>query len=204
MQHVARYDGSGEAAAPVKRTPPLSRAIIALDRAIYAVARHWLFATNGIFFLYAAGLFVAPALRAAGYAGLAQPIYDVNRLFCHQRPDRSFYVFGQQMATCQRCTAIYVALLAAGLVYAAARRHVPPPRLMGIVLLTAPMAVDGFGELFGQWESTAASRVLTGSLFGVAVCWGLLPWLEIGFARMRAQIEALFARLVAEGRARPL
>jgi hypothetical protein len=41
-------------------------------------------------------------------------------------------------------------------------------------------------------------------LLGVAICWGLLPWLGGGFDRMRRQIETLFARLVAEGRARPL
>jgi hypothetical protein len=46
--------------------------------------------------------------------------------------------------------------------------------------------------------------MLSGAVFGVAVCWFLLPYLESGFGRMRAQLETLFARLVAEGRARPL
>jgi hypothetical protein len=47
-------------------------------------------------------------------------------------------------------------------------------------------------------------RVITGAIFAAGVCWLLFPHLEAGFARMRDQIERRFARLVAEGRARPL
>src|SRR5436190_1491073 len=74
------------------------RAVIALNRLVYRFARRWLFFVNSFLFVYVAQLFLAPALAAAGHRGMARPIYGFDGLFCHQRPDRSFYVFGQKMA----------------------------------------------------------------------------------------------------------
>ena len=67
-----------------------------------------------------------------------------------------------------------------------------------------PVAVDGGAQLIGLWESTAATRVLSGTLLGIAICWFLLPYLDSGFTRIRLQLETLFARLVSEGRTQPL
>jgi hypothetical protein len=47
-------------------------------------------------------------------------------------------------------------------------------------------------------------RVITGALFGLATIWFLYPGFERGFADMRQRLEALFDRLVAQGRAKPL
>jgi len=50
-------------------------------------------------------------------------LFPVGRFICHQRPERSFFITGQQMAVCARCTGLYVgAALAApfGLAAAAA------------------------------------------------------------------------------------
>ena len=55
-----------------------------------------------------------------------------------------------------------------------------------------------------DWESTATTRVASGLVFAVAVSWFLLPYLERGFSQMRHDLERLFARLVAQGRAAPL
>jgi uncharacterized membrane protein len=125
-------------------------------------------------------------------------------LFCHQRDDRSFRILGHKLACCERCAAIYGACLVCGLAFALLRGRVRAPRLPELALLALPVMIDGGGQALGIWDSTAVSRVLTGMLLGGAICWGLLPWLAGGFDRMRLQIETLFARLVAEGRARPL
>lgn len=178
--------------------------VIAMNRAIYRIARHWVLAVNSLLFLYFAQLLLAPALVVAGQRGLAQPIYSFNGLFCHQDPDRSFFVFGQKMACCQRCAAIYGGLFMCGLVYAACRRHLRMPKLTFAGLLVLPIVVDGGTQLIGLHQSNMMLRVITGALFAIAVCWLMFPYLETGFAAMRTKIEERFTRLVAEGRAQPL
>ena len=76
------------------------RVILAMNRAVYRFARHWLCFVNGFLFVYVAQLFLAPILVATGHRDWARPIYGFNGLFCHQNPDRSFSVFGRQMACC--------------------------------------------------------------------------------------------------------
>jgi uncharacterized membrane protein len=180
------------------------RLILAIDRAVYRFARHWLGFVNSFLFGYVATLFLAPALVAAGHPGLARPIYAFNGLFCHQRPDRSFYVWGQKMACCQRCAAVYGSMFLLGLLFVALRGRLRAPRWRVVGLLSLPMALDGFTQLTGLRESTPALRVVTGALFAVGIAWLLFPYLETGFAEVRDQLENRFARLVAEGRAAPL
>jgi uncharacterized membrane protein len=187
-----------------RQTSSLARVVIALDRIIYRIARHWLFLTNSVFFTHVMTLLLAPALVAWGHSGLARPIYAFNGLFCHQRDDRSFAVLGEKMACCQRCAAIYGAIMLTGLCFTLLRGRIQRPRVSDLLLLAMPVTVDGGAQLIGLWESTAATRVLSGTLLGIAICWFLLPYLETGFARMRLQLETLFARLVSEGRAQPL
>jgi uncharacterized membrane protein len=180
------------------------RAVIALNRAVYRFARHWLFFANSFLFVYVAQLFLAPALAAAGHRGLAKPIYGFDGLFCHQRPDRSFYVFGQKMACCQRCFAIYGSMFLLGLLFVTFRERIRVPSWRAVGLLATPVAIDGGAQLVGLHESNVVLRLITGAVFAVGVCWLLFPYLETGFGQMRAQIEGRFSRLVAEGRARPL
>jgi uncharacterized membrane protein len=87
---------------------------------------------------------------------------------------------GWKMAFCERDLAIYVGLLAVGLVYAR-RREMRPVGFGLYALLILPMAVDGFTQLFGWRESTWQLRVVTGLLFGLASAWLVLPRLDSAF-----------------------
>jgi uncharacterized membrane protein len=180
------------------------RAIIAVDRAIYRIASHWLLWVNALFMTHVASLFLAPALRARGHDSFARPIYAVNGLFCHQKDERSFKLFGEKMACCERCAAIYGSILIVGLLFVVLRDRVRKPFAYEVGLLALPAIVDGGGQAAGLWESSAGSRVLSGAFLGVAICWFALPYFESGFGRIRSRLETLFARLVSEGRARPL
>lgn len=193
-----------QTAVTAKHSERTVRVVLAIDRAVYHVARHWLSVVNGFLFLYLAQLFLAPALVAAGHGGLARPLYAYNGLFCHQRPDRSFFVFGEKMACCQRCAAIYGSMSLLGLLFVALRHRVHVPSWSTVGLFATPIALDGLTQLTGWRESNAVLRVITGALFAVGVCWLIFPYLEIGFAEMRDQLERRFTRLVAEGRTRPL
>ncbi|HKG24536.1 MAG TPA: DUF2085 domain-containing protein [Thermomicrobiales bacterium] len=203
-QAISRMQACANVRARKQHGERTVRTVLALNRAVYRFGRHWLIFVNSFFFVYAAQLFLAPALVAAGHREWARPIYGFDGLFCHQRPDRSFYVFGQKMACCQRCAAIYGSMFLLGLLFVALRDRIRVPSWRAAGLLATPVAVDGLVQLAGVHESSAALRVITGAIFAIGVCWLLFPYLEAGFVQMRAQIERRFARLVAEGRARPL
>lgn len=187
-----------------RATPTEERVIIAIDRAIYHVARHWVWVLNvvGVFMV---GLpLLAPILVSSNHQRLASLIYDPFSLICHQLPDRSFHIFGYKMAYCERCFAIYGVTLLLGLVYGASRRRMRPATILEAAILCIPMAIDGFTQLFGWRVSTWELRVLTGSLFALAVAWFVFPRLQSGFNEIADTVEQRFDRLVREGRTAPL
>jgi len=159
-----------------------------VDRLIGAWARHWLAVLNLFTGLFAGLPLLAPWLVASGHPKLAAPIYFAYRFVCHQRPDRSFFLFGEQVAYCQRDLAIYVGVFALGLVFALVRHRLRPLSWRGAFVLAVPMALDGTTQLVGLRESTWQLRLLTGTLFALAVVWFVYPRLEEGFAEIRAAL----------------
>lgn len=97
------------------------------------------------------------------------------------------------MATCQRNVAIYTALVVFGLGFTLVRQRLRPVRWRVFFLLIAPMALDGFTQLFGLRESTWELRVVTGTLFSLASVWVLYPYLEQGMSEIAATLEARFS-----------
>jgi uncharacterized membrane protein len=172
-----------------------------------AARAHWLALANATAAVFIALPFLAPALLAAGYTGTANVIYALYRAVCHQWAFRSYFLFGPQptygadslrslvgddrlfsfvgspelgykVAFCERDVAIYLAVLIGGLAYAALRPRLGPLGLAAYVALIAPMAVDGFTQLFGLRESTVELRTLTGALFGLASVWLVYPRID--------------------------
>ena len=119
----------------------------------------------------------------------ARVVYTIGDAQCHQLWYRSFLLNGNQMPIDQRMTSMYLfanlGLLAAifarpststGQVMLNAlpeflRRRLwkfGPDRAGALVLALGliPMAIDGFTQLSGRYESTPIARVLTGGLAG--------------------------------------
>jgi uncharacterized membrane protein len=122
------------------------------DRAIYQFATHWLLVINLFWGLFVGLPFLAPVLMNAGLTLPAKVIYTVYRPTCHQLPERSFFLGGQQhaytaeelgeagvdihpfsrdignetvgwkTAFCQRDVAIYGSIFLAGIAYGFLRR----------------------------------------------------------------------------------
>ena len=92
---------------------------------------------------------------------------------------------GWKMALCERDLAIFAGLLLFGALFAARWRAagLRPSGYLLYAFLAAPMALDGFTQLFGWRESTWELRVLTGFLFGLASAWLLYPRFEVSFNR---------------------
>ncbi|MFN2169700.1 MAG: DUF2085 domain-containing protein [Anaerolineae bacterium] len=66
------------------------------DRLVLGIARHWLALFNLAVFVYVAVPFLAPVLMKVGATGAARIVYTVYSPACHQLPDRSYFLFGEQ------------------------------------------------------------------------------------------------------------
>ncbi len=149
-----------------------------LDRLARALTGHWLFAINALSGLLAGLAFLAPLLLSLGLAPPARAIYLFYSYLCHQLPQRSFFVFGYQVAQCQRNTAIYVSMFLGGIAYAFLRPRLKPLDLRLYALLLVPIVVDGGTQLLGWRESTWELRAVTGTLFGIASVWFGYPYVD--------------------------
>ncbi len=188
-----------------------------LSHIVHTVAKHWLLMVNTVFTLYAGLPALAPTLMAAGYPSAARVIYTLFLPSCHQLPERSFFLFGPRLtytleeletltgasvplryvgspalgykvAVCERDTAVYLALLLAGMAFALLRRRLRPVPIRIFALLCLPIVADGLGQLIGLWVSSWWSRVASGTLFGIACVWLAYPYIEAG---MKEVLETL-------------
>lgn len=143
-------------------------------------ADHWLLLINSASFaaLVLPTVF-APLFLAWGWNGAAQAIFDVFKLTCHQMPSRSFFLFGEQMAYCERNVGIFGSFFLFGMAYVLMRRRLRSLPIWLTAVYMLPMAIDGFTQLFGWRESTWELRVVTGSFFGLAVVWYTFPHFDL-------------------------
>ncbi|HEY4691092.1 MAG TPA: DUF2085 domain-containing protein [Anaerolineae bacterium] len=77
-------------AAVIERAPRRS------ERFVYWLSRHWLLAFNVVWGVFVIAPWLAPILMRAGATGPASAVYWVYQFFCHQLPERSFFLFGPQ------------------------------------------------------------------------------------------------------------
>jgi uncharacterized membrane protein len=72
--------------------------VVAADRFILWLSKHWLGVFNTLAFLYVGLPFLAPVLMHAGAESVASFIYMIYSPLCHQLPQRSWFLFGPQFA----------------------------------------------------------------------------------------------------------
>jgi uncharacterized membrane protein len=184
-----------------------------LDRASDSVARHWLALVSAFLGIFITLPWLSPLLMAAGWLAPAQLINHIYAAFCHQLPERSYFVFGYQVAYCTRNVALYSSLLVGGLVYARMR-----PRLRqhdaheqvsykGLsiplaILLCLPILFDALSHSFGLRDAGAVLgwlgqsdlvgstnwwlRQITAVLAGLALTFAIFPRVDTSFARSLA------------------
>jgi uncharacterized membrane protein len=96
-------------------------------------------------------------------------------------------VMGYKVALCQRDVAIYLAILAFGILFSLTGKRLPPlPWYLWLMLGILPIALDGLSQLFSQppfnlggfRESTPFYRILTGAMFGFFTAWFGYPLVE--------------------------
>ena len=83
---------------------------------------------------------------------------------CHCSPERSFFIKNRQFPLCARCTGQLIGnILAFGLF---PHGH---PKIILLCLLLLPLILDGTIQMFSEYRSTNAKRLITGVLFGYAL-----------------------------------
>lgn len=80
------------------------------DRFMLWLSEHWLLAFNILWGAFVIAPWLAPILEKAGATGAAGGIYWFYQFFCHQLPERSYFLFGPQpMYSLQQITAVFPA-----------------------------------------------------------------------------------------------
>ena len=89
-------------AAAIDRAPRRS------ERFVHWLSQHWLLAFNIAWGVFVIAPWLAPVLMNIGATGPANVVYFVYQFFCHQLPERSFFLFGPQpMYTVQQIGAVW-------------------------------------------------------------------------------------------------
>lgn len=120
---------------------------------------------------------------------------------------------GYKMALCERDIAIYGSILIFGLLFSVTRRRLPRLHwLLWIILALGPVGLDGFSQLFSQFEwtwlqtvlpyreSTPFLRVLTGGMFGFFTTWFAYPNIEESMQETRQFFVKKFAVVGSTGK----
>jgi uncharacterized membrane protein len=161
---------AGALAAPTLEALGAAAWAAPLYAAYHAACHQWAFRSFFLFGPQAVAIYSPEQLRALGvdpYTFVGGP------------------ASGWKMAFCERDLAIYAGLLVFGALYAARWR---PSGLAGMGFLAyglavAPLALDGFTQLFGWRESTWELRLATGLVFGLASGWLLYPRVDEALRR---------------------
>ena len=173
--------------------PGLRELVILADRLIYWLSEHWLALVNGALALFLAGAFLSPWLRGSGADAAGRLVFRLYGRVCHQRPERSFFLWGYQVAFCQRDVGVYGGLLAGGALFALSGRKLGVSRLrLYFWLFVLPLFVDGGTQLLGVRESNWLLRLSTGGWFGLGTALFALPLMEAGMRSTRRELESRF------------
>ncbi len=138
-------------------------------------------------------ILIAPAAAsAAGFGPLGSIIYAFFSPLCHQIGSRSFCLFGEPLAVCGRCTAIYFGFLAGALAYPFIRRGANilsrmRPGRMYLVIATMPMLIDFTLEATGVCDSSNVIRAATGAWFGLLLPFLIIPGAVEGVSQLVAR-----------------
>jgi uncharacterized membrane protein len=146
-------------------------------------------------FIWCAAIVATPLLSSLGgaEAGAASVSYEFFSRVCHQLDSRSFHIAGNKFAVCIRCTSIYTAFFLSVLLSPVLLRtflSAVSPRVL-LIVSALPMAVDVGLAAIGAHDSTAATRLVTGAVFGCALGIILAPLLEELAAEFLSRLKKL-------------
>ena len=112
---------------------------------------------------FVAAVVAAPYLLTHEFPAIGFALYRGFGIICHQRPERSFWIFGAEVAVCARCLGIYLGA-AIGLLFRTSRRIA----LRLLIAAAALNVLDALTELAGLHSNWLVIRYGFGLLLGAA------------------------------------
>lgn len=162
--------------APMKQVEtPSKLAVITAGRRAQAV-RVWA-ATLSIVTFWIVAILAAPTARLANVDEISEPLFKFFGYICHQMPDRSFHIMGEQFGVCSRCFGVYFGIVLGVAFYPLFRviDSVEPLARIWLFLSLIPIGIDWSLTAFGIWENTQLSRLVTGLILGIACAVFIMP-----------------------------
>lgn len=103
-------------------------------------------------------------------------IFAVGSVVCHQLPERSFFVDGNQLPVCARCTGLYLSGVAGLLGWWATKllRGWRPQAIASrlaiglLAIAAAPTMVSYLTGVLGVWDGSNVTRALLAAPLGAA------------------------------------
>ena len=117
-------------------------------------------------------IFLAPYSAHKGHSNFSHQLYHAFSSLCHQRPERTFFLWGYPLAVCARCTFFYIGFLVGMILYPL--RFEKAISFKIVVVFGIPVIVDGISQLLFR-ESTNELRALTGFLLGIILPFYVMP-----------------------------
>lgn len=71
--------------------------VTTVERVLLAAVRQWVWLVNAALFTYVALAVLAPVFMVLGWTRLGEAIYLLYAPFCHQLPERSYFLFGERL-----------------------------------------------------------------------------------------------------------
>jgi uncharacterized membrane protein len=121
--------------------------------------------------LLVAGVLAAPYFLTHGFLVMGFVVHRGFALICHQRPERSFWIFGAPIAVCARCLGIYLGATIGLLLRTS--RQIAVNILIAAATVNLLDVVTEFAGLHGNW---------LGVRFGLGVALGAAGGLLISSA----------------------
>lgn len=127
--------------------------------------------------VWVSAILLAPIAKANTLATVSSPLYHFFSFICHQQPERSFHIAGEQFGVCSRCFGVYFGLLLGFLLYPLLRNvgEIEPLPRVWLFLSLIPISIDWSLTVFGIWENTYVSRFVTGLILGFACAVFIVP-----------------------------
>jgi uncharacterized membrane protein len=129
----------------------------------------------GVWGIMCAMILAAPLLLLHAYVHIASVFYLAFSVFCHQIPDRSFFLSGHPLAACHRCCGMYLGFFLGSFIHIPFVHRSPLTRRIWVLSACTPLLVDVLLAHCGLWRSTCLSRFATGLFLGCLISPLLVP-----------------------------
>ena len=138
-------------------------------------------------FIWCFSIILAPYLKA-NKSGYNIFIYFFFSRICHQLPERSFYIFGEKFAVCERCTSIYFSFFVGTVLYPLTKKikskHIKTCLLLSIIFIV----IDFF---FGYINfQNIYSIIISGSALGLCSSYFVIYGIINSFNKSNQNLEA--------------